>query len=287
MHPSLARTMRSLTVAMMLMAGASAATADVTNGSYETGPPNPSGIVVLPSGSTAITGWLVSRGTIEHVSDVVWQPANGTRTVALNGSGPGGISQTIATAPGAEYSVSLMMAGEPFTPPTIKNLRVLAAGQSGDFSFDASAAWHWAMGWQQRTWNFTASANPTTIEFMSLDAGEYSPIIDNVQVQLVSASVGFPESGELWLGPAHPNPSRGPMSVDFQLPRADRVSLRVLDLSGRELTRVADTWFAAGPHTLPWDARRGLAANGARSGVYFLELRTSAGRVSRRFSLVF
>jgi hypothetical protein len=108
-----------------------------------------------------------------------------------------------------------------------------------------------------------------------------------VQIQLVSAGVGFPESGELWLGPAHPNPSRGPMSVDFQLPRADRVTLRVLDLAGREMTRVADAWFAAGPHTLPWDARAGFATTGARSGVYFLELRTGAGRVSRRFTLVF
>jgi hypothetical protein len=78
------------------------------------------------------------------------------------------------------------------------------------------------------------------------------------------------------------------MSVDFQLQRADRVTLRVLDLAGRELTRVADAWFAAGPHSLPWDARVGLAgANGTRSGVYFLEMRTREGRASRRFTLIF
>ena len=281
------RHARSLTVAIMLVAGAAAATADVTNGSYETGPPN-SGIVVLPSGSTAITGWVVSQGTIEHVTDAVWQPANGTRTVALNGTGPGGIAQSIATAPGAVYSVTFMMAGEPATAPTVKRLRVLAAGQSADFEFDATHSWAWAMGWEQRSWSFTANANPTTLEFRSLDAGEYSPVIDQVEIQLVSAGVERPASKELWLGPTHPNPSRGPMSVDFQLPRADRVTLRVLDLAGRELTRVADGWFAAGPHALPWDARAGLTgSNGARSGVYFLEMRTSQGRVSRRFSLIF
>lgn len=87
--------------ALLLAVVASNAGADVTNGSYESGPPNSGGVVMLPSGSTAIDGWVVSQGTIEHVSNIVWQPQDGTRTVALNGTGPGGIAQTFATSPSA------------------------------------------------------------------------------------------------------------------------------------------------------------------------------------------
>ena len=72
--PLRARAACRLACAVLLALTTFKAGADVTNGSYESGPPNPSGVVMLASGSTAITGWVVSQGTIEHVSDAMWQP---------------------------------------------------------------------------------------------------------------------------------------------------------------------------------------------------------------------
>ena len=287
-HRVVRATGRTL-LALALVLCAARARADLaTNGSYETGPANPDGIMTLAAGSTVINSWVVSRGTIEYISDPYWQSEDGTSSLALNGDGPGGIAQTFATAPGAVYAVSFWMSGEPFSTPVIKHMRVLAAGQSADFTFDTTPVWHWAMGWQQHTWNFTANSTSTTLEFISLDDGIYSPTLDNVQIGLVSASVGTSPGARLWLGPAHPNPTRGPLSVEFELPRADHVTIRVLDLAGRVVSRVADGWFPGGRHSVPWDARAisGARPAAARSGLYFLELRTGEGRLARRFTFI-
>ena len=254
----------------------------IINGGFETGPPNPTGDLMLTSPSSAIAGWTVSAGSIEMVSDVIWVPEEGHCSIALNGSGPGALSQTFSTAPGAVYVVGFWMSGEPFSDPVIKHLRVSAAGQSADFSFDSSPVWHWLMGWTQNTWNFTANDVSTTLTFASLDAGPYSPAIDAVTVGLVSASVDAPVGLALSFAPPSPNPSRGPMRFSFTLPRADQVSIRLVDLQGRELGHILDGEFGAGPHDVTWNARARLPG-GARPGLYFAELRTSAGRRSRAF----
>ncbi len=76
------------------------------------------------------------------------------------------------------------MAGDPVGAPQIKQMRVTAAGQGRNFSFDVSGRSTNNMGWQTKSWVFTATSTSTTLEFSSLNQGGGSsgPALDNVSV---------------------------------------------------------------------------------------------------------
>ena len=80
-----------------------------------------------------------------------------------------------------------------------------------------------------------------------------------------------------------PNPSTGPIEVEFAMPRADAASLRLLDLQGRVVATLASGPHTAGRHRVSWSpvaARSPVAA-----GLYFLELRTNGVVRSQRLVL--
>jgi murein DD-endopeptidase MepM/ murein hydrolase activator NlpD len=78
-----------------------------------------------------------------------------------------------------------------------------------------------------------------------------------------------------------PNPTRSTVGINFTLPVADRVSLSICDVSGREVTRFAEELYGVGPHTLSWNRtspRGGRVAN----GVYFLTFKSTLHTVSKK-----
>jgi hypothetical protein len=81
------------------------------------------------------------------------------------------------------------------------------------------------------------------------------------------ADVGGRDPGRLFLGPGVPNPTRGPTSITFELPRAGEVSLRLYDVSGREVAVLASGYRAGGRHVVP------LAAERLAPGTYHYVLR--------------
>ena len=89
---------------------------------------------------------------------------------------------------------------------------------------------------------------------------------------------------KLALAPITPNPAAGPVQVQWTMPRAGDVDLRVYDLAGREIATIARGGFEAGQHTIAWNAGAGpiLAA-----GVYFVRLRACGNVASRTFLVRF
>lgn len=81
------------------------------------------------------------------------------------------------------------------------------------------------------------------------------------------------------LGPAHPNPAYGQVSVFFSLPELSAVELTVYDLLGRPVEQIASGVYASGTHWVHWKT------NGYASGVYSYRLR-QGGRVLTRQLLV-
>jgi choice-of-anchor C domain-containing protein len=156
----------------------------LVNGSFEQGPPVGT-YLDLDSGSTAIDGWIVSRGQIDLT--VYWQSYHGSRSIDLNGWRPGGIKQTFSTVNGATYRVRFAFAGNPEGAPTIKTMDVSAAGSSAQFGFDITGKTITNMGWQIKTWDFVAVGSSTTLEFYStiIPLSIYGPAIDNVSVERV------------------------------------------------------------------------------------------------------
>ncbi len=86
------------------------------------------------------------------------------------------------------------------------------------------------------------------------------------------------------LAPA-PNPLSGAASLRFDLARAGRVRLDVLDLAGRRVATPVDRSFEPGRHALSWRAvRDGGAPLGP--GVYFLRMTGDERRTVVRFAVV-
>jgi choice-of-anchor C domain-containing protein len=233
-------------------------------------------VMALPAGSTAIQGWTVMGAAIEYV-DEQWSALEGTRSLALNGTNPGGIAQSFLTVSGQPYQVKFFLSGDPFSG--VKHVRAAAAGQSQDYAFDAEHVWPWGMGWAENTFDFTANAGTTTLTFTSLDAGDTGPVLDSVVVTGPSP-VGVDDRSDFRHGFALagpiPNPSPEGVAVSFTVPVATPLRLIVLDARGRTLRVLAAGAFEPGVHARVWDGRI-AAGNRAPAGLYFIRLSAPGG----------
>ncbi|MGD9403336.1 MAG: hypothetical protein PVF95_13845 [bacterium] len=77
-----------------------------------------------------------------------------------------------------------------------------------------------------------------------------------------------------------PSPSRGPVTLRYQIPAADQVRLAVYDVKGRLLETLVDTRLAAGEYRSSWSCtgRAGPAA----PGVYFFRLQAGRADITRK-----
>jgi hypothetical protein len=107
------------------------------------------------------------------------------------------------------------------------------------------------------TWDFTTEASP--------------------------AGVDGSARGVLALAPPAPNPAQGTLRFAFDLRRAMRVRLEVLDVLGRVVAVLAEGDFGPGRHERVWDPS---AARSRAAGLYFIRLETPEGSLVRRVALL-
>jgi choice-of-anchor C domain-containing protein len=155
----------------------------IKNGSFEDGT-EPGEWLTLKAGSSGIDDWTITHGSVDTVGSL-WAAPDGKRSIDLDGVSFGGISQDLKTEKGKTYVVSFDLAGNYHGPPTIKRLKVSAAGQSADFSYDLYHKPTTNGGWARPSFQFIAGDKTTTLEFDSLDTenGYFGPVIDDVRVQ--------------------------------------------------------------------------------------------------------
>jgi len=97
----------------------------------------------------------------------------------------------------------------------------------------------------------------------------------------VQGTAGAPR--EFALSAAWPNPSRGPVTMDFSVAKSAHVTLDVVDLQGRQVSVLADREFSAGRYQLKWDGRsdRGQVP----AGVYFVRFITGEKKLVSRVTI--
>lgn len=93
-------------------------------------------------------------------------------------------------------------------------------------------------------------------------------------------ATGAGRIGRVDLAPLAPNPSDGRSLVSFALPARSTVRLSLVDVSGRELARLAEGERAAGRHVAALDARD------LPAGLYFVTLRAGSESHLRRLVIV-
>jgi len=155
----------------------------IANGSFERGTA-PGSWKTLNAGSSGIDDWTITVGTVDIVG-ALWPAFDGDRSVDLDGTTFGGISQDFKTEPGKTYVVNFELAGNGHGPPQVKRMKVSAAGQSAQYKYDLYDRPTNNRGWQQDAWRFVAKEKVTTLEFDSLDTenGYFGPVLDYVRVQ--------------------------------------------------------------------------------------------------------
>jgi len=85
---------------------------------------------------------------------------------------------------------------------------------------------------------------------------------------------------ELSLHPAYPNPFNSTTTIAYGLPFASRVSLQVIDLSGRTMKTLVDTDIQPGFHSVT------LSANELPAGLYLIKLEASGETISQKVMLI-
>ncbi len=79
----------------------------------------------------------------------------------------------------------------------------------------------------------------------------------------------------------HPNPFNAQTTMEFSIPQADHVELKIYDVHGREVAELIDGGMQPGEYRVDWQA------GNLPSGVYFYRLQTQSGqRLMRKMILV-
>lgn len=94
-----------------------------------------------------------------------------------------------------------------------------------------------------------------------------------------------PKPLEFRLDNVMPNPFTKTATISFAIPLAEPVTLKVYDVTGREVRTLVNGPVAAGVHSVNWDARDNQARPLA-SGVYFVRMATKDFNASRKAVLL-
>ncbi len=131
---------------------------------------------------------------------------------------------------------------------------------------------------------YTDGANfPTSSSaYDRTQSGGYDAFVTAVAVGLGSpTAVGDPSSSRLVvLGPS-PNPFESQTAGSVTLPRAAHLAIRILDLQGRLVRRLADEERPAGLQTWTWDGRDELG-RAVPGGTYLLDVVDASGHWVKR-----
>ena len=174
----------------------------LTNGSFESGAfvNQGSDTMSLASGSTAITGWTVVTDTtawIGPTNPFGLHANDGDYFLDLTNYQPGapfaGVTQVVATIPGATYSLSFDLGGSTFWGRP-DSLTASAAGTSQTFVTPGTGTNN---DWYHETMTFVASSSSTLIGLQGASGISYIGV-DNASVDLVSVGT-VPEPGSLAL----------------------------------------------------------------------------------------
>jgi len=207
------RILMSICIMFLVLGFSGIASADLINGSFETGPEISTGFLYLDSDPTGITGWTLVSGSIDYIGSY-WSASDGSRSIDLDGHSPGAIEQTFTTIANTWYEVLFDMAGNPDRPTDQevwydssqpqssltkagyqpKLLGVTAGSYSNQYSFDSTSTTRGDMGWIEQSFVFQAAGDLTTLEFASLmpSNSPYGATLDNVRVNETIAPVPEP-----------------------------------------------------------------------------------------------
>ncbi|MFC8448848.1 choice-of-anchor C family protein [Kitasatospora sp. NPDC057223] len=175
------------TSVLLASAGATASAQTVSrfdDGSFEN-PRAAANSFSTVSAGQSIGPWRVTAANVDLIGAGFWQAAEGDQSVDLNGGNAGAVAQTFTTVPGATYTVTYALAGNPAGAPALKTGTALIDGQNfQDFSFNITGKTLRDMGYVYRQFTFQATGSATVVSFASTTPNSaYGPVVDDVRIE--------------------------------------------------------------------------------------------------------
>ncbi len=155
----------------------------LTNGDFEDGPKITQQWITFSAGSKHLPGWEIIRGDVDIVEDSFWTPAEGKRSLDLNGLEPGAIRQSFLTEKNKKYRVQFLISCTPRT--TERKVKVAVGKESHIFTVDGTNNGYKEMNWTRVSWDFIATDEKSVLDISSetKNSGAVGPAIDDVTVR--------------------------------------------------------------------------------------------------------
>ena len=109
---------------------------------------------------------------------------------------------------------------------------------------------------------------------------ESKPIYKARGFESIDAVVNIPVPEEFYLSSAYPNPFNAQTRISYGIPEMSKVSISILDVTGRKVAEIINSELEAGHYTAIW--------NGSKfsSGVYLVNLKTATNSLTTKAMLV-
>ena len=83
----------------------------------------------------------------------------------------------------------------------------------------------------------------------------------------------------------YPNPFNPSTTINFTITDATQVSLKIYNISGKEITNLVDGFYSTGNYDIKWNAKDSFG-NDLPSGIYIYQLNTNHGILSNTMVLM-
>jgi len=128
------------------------------------------------------------------------------------------------------------------------------------------------------SYNFNGTLDDIRIYDYALSPQQILNLYNYNTTGIASSSKTIPTENMLMQN--YPNPFNPSTMITFQLNKGSNISLVIFNILGQKVASVADGYFAAGSHSINWNASR------FSSGIYYYELKTSSQRFIKKMLLI-
>ena len=111
-----------------------------------------------------------------------------------------------------------------------------------------------------------------------------SIVIANTDAEEVDVSYDFVPQ-QFTLNQNHPNPFNPVTNIDFSIQKESYVTLKVINLLGKEVQTLVSGYQPVGFYSVKWDGKTS-SGNLAPSGIYIYQLNSIEGTLSRKMVLM-
>ena len=136
-------------------------------------------------------------------------------------------------------------------------------------------------------WNPDANTEACLSDVIISDTngGSFSDVMvgECADISILNVSDELP--GEYSLSQNYPNPFNPTTNISFSVVNSGEVSLKIYDLSGKEINELTDNFYTPGVYNVIWDATD-FNGNQVSSGIYIYQLKSNDGILSNSMILM-